>query len=128
VVKLARWYGSNKPTLHRYRDQFLKGGKSALFDGWRDKRAIPRDQWIERAAPAMAKANPGYGEKRIAVVGRREAGRVHGPLGKPPFTVNLLQQILLDDERWRCYRQFFDLEKAELLSIEDGDNQMFAPV
>lgn len=38
-----------------------------------------------------------------------------------------LQQIFHGDARWRCYRQSFDLEKAERLSVTAGDNQMFIP-
>ncbi len=41
--------------------------------------------------------------------------------------VRKMQEIFHNDPRWRCYRQSFDLEKAELLGASAGDNQMFVP-
>lgn len=56
--------------------------------------------------------------------------RVHDAAYRQVYeqAVRTLQGIFHSDERWRCYRQFFDLEKAELLEYKAGDNQMFVPV
>ncbi len=38
-----------------------------------------------------------------------------------------LQSIFSSDARWRCYRQAFDLDRAEDLPQHAGDGQMFIP-
>jgi arylsulfatase A-like enzyme len=38
-----------------------------------------------------------------------------------------LQQIFEADPRWRCYRQAFELDRADDLPAKTGDNQMFIP-
>jgi choline-sulfatase len=39
-----------------------------------------------------------------------------------------LWNILASDDRWRCYRQAFELDNAEELPSQGGDGQMFIPV
>ena len=38
-----------------------------------------------------------------------------------------LHRIFHEDPRWRCYRQAFDIDKAEQLPMTGGDDQMFIP-
>ncbi len=38
-----------------------------------------------------------------------------------------LQTIFERDPRWRCYRQVFELDRAQDLPAKTGDNQMFIP-
>jgi len=66
AAKLARRYGISEPTLYRYRDQFLAGGKSALADGRRGKQADPRDQQIQQLEKDLAKRDQVIGELTIA--------------------------------------------------------------
>lgn len=65
AATLARRYGISEPTLYRYRDQFLEGGKSALAAGQRGK-ADPRDQQIEKLEKDLAKRDQVIGELTIA--------------------------------------------------------------
>jgi transposase len=63
--KLARRYGISEPTLYRYRDQFLEGGKASLASGKRGK-ADPRDRQIELLEKDLAKRDQVIGELTIA--------------------------------------------------------------
>ena len=65
AAKLARRYGISEPTLYRYRDQFLEGGKAALADGRRGQ-ADPRDRQIEALKKDLAKRDQVIGELTIA--------------------------------------------------------------
>jgi len=65
AAKLSRRYGISEPTLYRYRDQFLEGGKASLANGKRGK-ADPRDQQIERLEKDLAKRDQVIGELTIA--------------------------------------------------------------
>jgi len=38
-----------------------------------------------------------------------------------------LREILHGDDRWRCYRQAFELDKEQELPVRAGDMQMFVP-
>ena len=63
--KIARRYGISEPTLHRYRDQFLEGGQSALANGRRGK-ADPRDQQIQKLERNLAERDRVIGGLTIA--------------------------------------------------------------
>lgn len=65
AAKLARRYGISEPTLYRYRDQFLEGGKASLADGRRGK-ADPRDEQIQKLQKDLSKRDQVIGELTIA--------------------------------------------------------------
>ena len=54
-LDVAQRYGISEPTLYRYRDQFLEGGKAGLADGRRGKRVDPREQQIQQLERDLAK-------------------------------------------------------------------------
>ena len=65
AATLARRYGISEPTLYRYREQFLEGGKASLADGKRGK-ADPRDEQIQKLQKDLSKRDQVIGELTIA--------------------------------------------------------------
>jgi transposase-like protein len=65
AAKIARRFGISEPTLYRYRDQFLEGGKAALANGRRGK-TDPRDQELEQLKKDVVRRDRVIGELTIA--------------------------------------------------------------
>ncbi len=63
--KLTRRYGISEPTLYRYRDLFLEGGKIQLASNQRQK-SDPRDQTINRLEKKLRYSKRVIGELTIA--------------------------------------------------------------
>jgi transposase-like protein len=65
VVTLARRYGVSETTLHRWREEFVAGGQSAMADGRRGK-ADPQAAEIVRLEKELAQRDQVIGELTIA--------------------------------------------------------------
>jgi len=65
AAKLAKRYGISEPTLYRYRDQFLEGGKAGLANGQRGK-SDARDRQIQKLEQDLAERDRVIGELTIA--------------------------------------------------------------
>lgn len=63
-AKIARRYGISEPTLYRYRDQFLSGGKTALSSA--GGKTDERDRKVERLSKDLAERDRVIGELTIA--------------------------------------------------------------
>lgn len=63
-AKIARRYGISEPTLYRYRDQFLAGGKTALSSGV--GKTDERDRKVERLENDLSERDRVIGELTIA--------------------------------------------------------------
>ena len=61
---MAQRYGNSEPTLYRYRDQFLVGGKTALSSGV--SRKDERVRKVERLSKGLAERDRVIGELTIA--------------------------------------------------------------
>ncbi len=64
AAKIARRYGVSEPTLYRYRDLFLQGGKAGITSG--SGGADPRDRKIENLGKALSERDQVIGELTIA--------------------------------------------------------------
>ena len=64
AAKIARRYGISEPTLYRYRDLFLEGGKSGIASG--SGKADSRDRKIEKLAKDLEQRDQVIGELTIA--------------------------------------------------------------
>lgn len=64
AAKIARRYGISEPTLYRYRDLFLEGGKAGIASG--DGKADARDKKIENLEKALEQRDQVIGELTIA--------------------------------------------------------------
>ena len=64
AAKIARRYGISEPTLYRYRDLFLEGGKAGITSG--DGKADARDKKIENLEKALEQRDQVIGELTIA--------------------------------------------------------------
>ncbi len=64
AAKIARRYGSSEPTLYRYRDQFLEGGKAGLASG--AGKVDLRNQKIEQIEKQLAQRDQVIGELTVA--------------------------------------------------------------
>ncbi len=62
AAKVARRYGISEPTLYRYRDLFLEGGKAGLASG----KADPHSHKIEQIEKQLAQRDQVIGELTIA--------------------------------------------------------------
>lgn len=65
VAMLARRYGVSETTLHRWREEFLAGGQSALASG-RDKASAAQVAEIARLKKELARRDQVIGEITIA--------------------------------------------------------------
>jgi transposase-like protein len=63
---LARRYGVSETTLHRWRDNFVKAGESALAYGRGNGKAEPGAVRIKQLERDLAKRNQVIGELTIA--------------------------------------------------------------
>lgn len=64
AAKIARRYGISEPTLYRYRDQFLEGGKAGPASG--AGKTDLRSQKIEQIEKQLAQRDQVIGELTIA--------------------------------------------------------------
>ena len=64
AAKIARRYGISEPTLYRYRDLFLEGGKAGIASG--AGKADSRNRKIEALQKAMEQRDQVIGELTIA--------------------------------------------------------------
>lgn len=64
AAKIARRYGVSEPTLYRYRDLFLQGGKAGITSG--SGGADPRERKIEGLEKALCERDQVIGELTIA--------------------------------------------------------------
>ena len=64
AAKIARRYGVSEPTLYRYRDLFLQGGKAGITSGCGG--ADPRERKIEGLEKALCERDQVIGELTIA--------------------------------------------------------------
>ncbi len=64
AAKIARRYGISEPTLYRYRDLFLEGGKAGIASG--AGKSDSRDRKIENLEKALEQRDQVIGELTIA--------------------------------------------------------------
>ena len=64
AAKIARRYGVSEPTLYRYRDLFLEGGKAGIASG--AGKSDSRDRKLESLEKAMEQRDQVIGELTIA--------------------------------------------------------------
>lgn len=64
AAKIARRYGVSEPTLYRYRDLFLEGGKAGVASG--AGKSDSRDKRIEKLERALEERDQVIGELTIA--------------------------------------------------------------
>ena len=64
VAKIARRYGISEPTLYRYRDIFLEGGKTSIASG--AGKSDSRGRKIESLEKALEQRDQVIGELTIA--------------------------------------------------------------
>ena len=64
AAKIARRYGISEPTLYRYRDFFLEGGKAGIASSV--GKANSRDKKIERLEKDLEQRDQVIGELTIA--------------------------------------------------------------
>ena len=64
AAKIARRYGISDPTLYRYRDLFLEGGKAGIASG--AGKSDSRDKKIENLEKALEQRDQVIGELTIA--------------------------------------------------------------
>jgi transposase-like protein len=64
AAKIARRYGISEPTLYRYRDLFLEGGKAGIASG--AGKSDSRDKKIENLEKALEQRDQVIGELTIA--------------------------------------------------------------
>jgi transposase-like protein len=64
AAKIARRYGISEPTLYRYRDLFLEGGKASIASG--AGKSDSRDKKIENLEKALEQRDQVIGELTIA--------------------------------------------------------------
>lgn len=64
AARIARRYGVSEPSLYRWRDQFLDGGKAGLSSA--KGKADPRDQKIAQLEKDVAERDRVVGELTIA--------------------------------------------------------------
>mgnify|MGYP005859571361 CR=1 FL=1 len=62
---VARRFGVSEPTLYRWRDQFLEGGKAGLASG--SGKADERDRRIAELEHEVAERDRYIGEQAIAI-------------------------------------------------------------
>lgn len=63
--QVARRFGVSEPTLYRWRDQFLEGGKAGLASG--SGKADERDRRITELEREVAERDRYIGEQAIAI-------------------------------------------------------------
>lgn len=66
ISVLARRYGVSETTLHRWRDDFVKAGESALAYGRGDGKVEPGEVRIKQLERDLAKRDQVIGELTIA--------------------------------------------------------------
>lgn len=64
AAKIARRWGVSEPTLYRWRDQFLDGGKAALASG--PGQRDPRQRALQELEQQLAERDQVIGELTIA--------------------------------------------------------------
>ena len=64
AAKIARRHGISEPTLYRYRDLFLEGGKAGIASG--AGKSDSRDRKIESLEKALRQRDQVIGELTIA--------------------------------------------------------------